>query len=783
MKRNMHRKGALLFAVLLAAVFLGMWNMDVHQAYAGEHKEDVTVKVSCGFDNNVKYGRYMRVTAVLNNSGGNLAGELSLLIPQYDNDNIMYQKNAVLAAGETKRISFDIPYTGNDKIVVKLVDENGDIIVKKTENIAAAGISSDCLVGVLSDDFSSLSYLRGVNRRLIPFDAEQLPDTVQGLDSLDVLIVDNFDTGSLSVDQYDAVTGWVENGGTLVLGTGSAAAKTLSAFKEVYLTGRIGELGPDGVLDISLADAGVVTRDKERVYHQKEAKGRGNVQIISYMLSDQSRIDSIPGQAELGDTIAANLSDYKEAQLGKEQSQGMWYDDSIMRNIGSLADGKLPSAGKYAVILAVYILLAGPVLYLILKKKDKRNLMWVMVPALSVIFALGIYIFSSDTRINKPFAGYLSILTVTDDKSDVVLEETDFSITAPYNKNYQIVLDNQYQITPESRNGYYGYQQKESVSGYRRAVKYDADKVILEVRDTAAFTPVYFSSSGKRTLDIKYNYDLVNTDFSLKGTFSNQMDFDIRDAYIFSNNTLTEVGDLKAGSTVNVDNGTKYLASSGEQIYQNDILYSMTGGYRYDNMQDNQRMKYYALEKCLYQDFDKMSYTSYLLGFVEDDISGGLTDQLNMETSGLTVLLLPLSVSNYYNGRDMITDIYSYGRRTDNTAYSGNTGSRYMQFEEELYEYDFDGDTVTGLYYLSEWNNEFDSVDKTGFYGTVSAYNYDSGQYDVIFTSRQEGSMEGMEAYCGENRPLLLLYTADHARFENYGVTIPVIGVSKETEQ
>jgi hypothetical protein len=35
--------------------------------------------------------------------------------------------------------------------------------------------------------------------------------------------------------------------------------------------------------------------------------------------------------------------------------------------------------------LGIYIILAGPVLYIILKQLDKRDLAWICIPALSIL--------------------------------------------------------------------------------------------------------------------------------------------------------------------------------------------------------------------------------------------------------------------------------------------------------------------------------------------------------------------------------------------------------------
>ena len=49
-----------------------------------------------------------------------------------------------------------------------------------------------------------------------------------------------------------------------------------------------------------------------------------------------------------------------------------------------------PAPADLAALLALYLLLAGIVLYLVLKRMDKREWMWLGVPVLAVLAALGV---------------------------------------------------------------------------------------------------------------------------------------------------------------------------------------------------------------------------------------------------------------------------------------------------------------------------------------------------------------------------------------------------------
>ena len=64
--------------------------------------------------------------------------------------------------------------------------------------------------------------------------------------------------------------------------------------------------------------------------------------------------------------------------------------------------GKLPQIGRFVVIIILYIILVSPAAYFILKKKDKRQWLWVLVPVLACIFTAVIFFFGNSARQKGP---------------------------------------------------------------------------------------------------------------------------------------------------------------------------------------------------------------------------------------------------------------------------------------------------------------------------------------------------------------------------------------------
>lgn len=71
--------------------------------------------------------------------------------------------------------------------------------------------------------------------KTIDLSVYDLPDTELGLDQLDVLLITDFNSETLTEEQTEAIWEWVHRGGILLFGTGARGDETLSAFSKQLL--------------------------------------------------------------------------------------------------------------------------------------------------------------------------------------------------------------------------------------------------------------------------------------------------------------------------------------------------------------------------------------------------------------------------------------------------------------------------------------------------------------------------------------------------------------------
>ena len=70
----------------------------------------------------------------------------------------------------------------------------------------------------------------------------------------------------------------------------------------------------------------------------------------------------------------------------------------MVQAVASLPSLALPPIGGLIMLLFGYILLIGPINYLVLRRLDRRDWAWLTMPVLIVVFAVGAYAFGSALR-------------------------------------------------------------------------------------------------------------------------------------------------------------------------------------------------------------------------------------------------------------------------------------------------------------------------------------------------------------------------------------------------
>jgi hypothetical protein len=283
-----------------------------------------------------------------------------------------------------------------------------DLVVdgQKLESATVAYLVHDAnqlVVGVLAEEPGPLveqiklpNSTNGVAPAIIPLTLADLPSRVEGWSTLDRIVWQDVDSNGLTPDQLDALRRWISAGGRLVIVGGSAGIGTLSAFPDDILpyrptatvdvapTSLVSLLGaaPSGAPDVpamagALAHGRTLATSGDRATAAELTYGAGRVTILGFD----------PTSSWIAADKAAE--DLWRAELPARTADGtLLTDDSqLVQAVYQVPALALPPTGGLLGIIGAYILIIGPINYLILKRLDRRELAWVTMPLLVLAFA------------------------------------------------------------------------------------------------------------------------------------------------------------------------------------------------------------------------------------------------------------------------------------------------------------------------------------------------------------------------------------------------------------
>lgn len=748
--------------------------------------EDNQLKVSLtyGYENTVKIGRYMEIKADITNTGDDFSGVMQGIFPFNNADGVMYQRDVMIPKQGTKTISMNVPISGDlKKFNVRILDETSKVKVKQKAKVTVEtdGDEEMLFTGVLTDEHNSMGYLSRDNNRVFYLDESSFPKDAKGLNTLDILVINNFNTSKLTQEQYSALKDWVNQGGTLVLGTGTTYQKTLDIFKDDFITGTFGGVDRDGNAKVAITNGEDVQSIIGELQFQKVEKGSGCILIFPMDLGLDYKEWKKSG-AVYAKTI---IKYYAYQNKNIVNPLNVVQEDFGGRSELEVEDqNSMPSVSKYALILFCYIVIVGPVLYLVLKKADRRNLMWILVPLFSVICSLVVYLAGSETRITSPYIRYGTIRILDGSGSDKGIESTVFSITAPSNKEYHVAVPKDSHISALA--GFESYEEGRKVDydSYKSSIQYAGDRTFIGLKNYAAFSPAYFCEKKTREGNGGYTAEITNYEYQFSGSFTNELGYDLENAVFVCDNTIFIADDIKNGETFSLNELTKdkiyYAGNYDDLVVEQEMVRKVIGCELGDTkMTADKARRYYMLEDYFMQHYNNQNKENYILAFMNNkEEENSMKEEWGLDSKGVHLVVIPLQL-NYKRGRTtFVPNINSSGNIIEGTL----DDDAYGYFSEDmLVEYKFGEESkVLALQYSKIPNGEFNNL-SVGFYGKVSAYNYKKKSYDVIFVSGEENEITDLKNYLDGNNKMLLRYQPDEDAPDGNNI-LPTISLLKEVQ-
>jgi hypothetical protein len=663
---------------------------------AAQNANGVTMAVQAGYDGFYKANALMPVIVNVANDGDPIEGELRIeLGSRASGDRIVYNTPISLPNQSNKRVFMYVyPVGFSTDVEVELVDENGRSVLKAASDPIRQLPQDSLLYGVVTPEPGILDYLEDVEgdrseAAVAYLNLDDLPELPPAWNGLDVLVLHDVDTGQLSAAQMEALTAWMNTGGQLVVTGGAGWQKTTAALADILpvsitgseavddlpaLQAATGEPfrdpGPYLITTSSLTSGELLLHEEGLPLLAQRPFGQGSVTFLALDPSLAPLLDWAGSEI-----VWANVADSVPTILPwADGFQNGWAAISAVSSLPSLS---MPPLLQLVAYLLIYILVIGPLNYIILKRKNRRELAWVTIPALVILFSGVAYLTGFQLKGNDTIINQMSV-AVGEVESEDVRVNTLFGLYSPRRRSYNVVLPAESMARPITENF--------SGSGSSIETITRSSEVILpDVRVDVSDVETFVAESVQPALPItgKAVLEVNNGNIELMATVRNDSDQLLENVTLLISSYAVKLGDMTPGQEVSTTEIVGTVGNSG-------LLAFNPSGYGSPLMQNASTI----LGTSNYYN-DREAYPRYqLLQALEDEyLAGGTTsannrliltfwtDETQLETAvqnqthdtySTSLYLLELPLQDDLSGNQLIVplDLLSWTILGSNNMYS-----------------------------------------------------------------------------------------------------------------
>lgn len=661
------------------------------------------VKATAGVSGKAKYQSVVPLQVTVKNNGADFSGDMAI------NSSNSYEAASALvvpidiAAGEEKTFTFyldglaDYSYSDTDLFAFYegSIEKGKKIAYKGTKRLQSNFLDpSSTFIYTLTDKSDRLSALLRLSTFVAQSNVEvfninqlkdyTLPEDSQGLAMANVIVVDEVAIADLTPKQQEALLKWVQDGGTLLLGAADQINATAGVFKEylpLSLSQEMTAISAEALTKLS--GGGIFTQpisvysatssegslplltENNEVLAAKKKVGSGEVIQTTFSLGDQP-LASMDGYGAL---LAKVINIQSISQQGMMR-QGQSPLDQIsyeLRNINELFPSFEVSVSYMLIVIILYILIIGPILYFVLKKADKREHAWWIIPSISVVLSIVLFIVGAKDRIVQPQVQQSAFYKVNEDNSvngyyvESILTNRsgDFVVNADQNTTA---------VALRNYNNFTGTMGPLHESSY---IKENASGSTLTLRDLSYWSVQSFGGKTSAQNIGKMDIDITLKNEKLTGTVKNNFPFALKDVTLISGVKEVKLGDIEANGTLQVNKELKTTVLQKPSIF-NNYNYSYPSKKDEVNPMRIERMKTLALP--LVEKDNQPILTAWT-----DQAVVGVELETSANMSPITMLVQP------FKGKVELTGPFTMKR--NNFSYSVeplSANGYYEKIEEEL---------------------------------------------------------------------------------------------------
>jgi hypothetical protein len=721
---------------------------------------DLNVKVSAGIDGKAKYEKGAPISITVENTGTHFSGDLVIDVMESYNQGMGRAFPLEIGTGETKTISFIVNNLdgmsgmyGNQNFKSIYFYEGG---WKKGKEIKHSGAQAptatmyheERMIVTFTNNIDRLVSLKSVDigpvSNVLVIDSEEIdvmsfPDDARGWAMIEYIVLDEYAFADLQSEKQLALLEWVKNGGIIIIGSSDNLENEVGVFAP-YLPLKLTE--QIEIIPTVLNEWANTKGFEETIRAYSSELNEGAFTLLreeNHLLVAEKKLGSglvIQTAFSLGDDPIAK-SPGMTAVWNKLFSAGENVINSPFKNMydpvnqlsytvgqtNELFPSFKVSAPLIFGIITLYIIIIIPILYFILKRKDKREYAWWIIPAIALLTSVAIFGYGAKDRIGRAQIQHTAILNVEPDgnvkgyfaESILSNKSGDYTFKAPHGTTLAASPQN----TMFNTNGNMIHK-----------------KALLE--NDAAGTALHFRSVGYWNVASVYGEtnlkdvggivnDLMVEKGLLTGSITNEFPFELKDVAIWSGSDFIPLDNIGAGDTVEIKETLKTALLSPRLPYQG--MYTSAVNDDLMKIRKNNALSFFS---------DNMSASNkpVLIGYTDTQVVPVTLENVNTSLSSLTLIVQPIK-----------SDFILQGKINADESML----EMYMAVSEPGYgNYIIDNpiqETYTeGIEYTQSWRLPEELVTAEIDWETMKLYNLDHQLYSSQILNIRTGEFELVES-------------------------------------
>ncbi|RMF80131.1 MAG: hypothetical protein D6737_09120 [Chloroflexi bacterium] len=430
------------------------------------------ISAEAGYDGLFRENAWLPVLIEVSNQGDDITGRL-VIRPETSGNavNNTYSIPIDMPNGARKSAFLYITARSSaNTLRVEFIEDSGLIAASREVNVRHVQ-PQDLIYTVVTQAASGAVDLSGVQ-----FGSNQtfqaiwqpgnIPDRPGALEAIDLMLFSDVDTATLASTQQQALSDWVLQGGHLIVTGGVNWQGTAAAFEEIL---PFQPDGSDTIGDITpLAEwAGIYNAplDEETIYATGTVQPDGRVLVateddipllvrrtygggvIDYLTVDPNvnPLRGWDGMTDVWVAITTTIDPQPSWSFGFINWDNAAESVEILPGF-SLLPSVLPLFG----FLAAYILLVGPINYIVLNAINRREFAWVTIPLLIIVFSVIAWVAGFNLRGNEATLNRVSVVQSWPDSNRAHVD-TLVGLLSPRRSQYSLAVTDDSLLQPIPR--------------------------------------------------------------------------------------------------------------------------------------------------------------------------------------------------------------------------------------------------------------------------------------------------------------------------------------------